>query len=83
MACKDCEEKAKAALEEAPAVQSWTALPLIDINNIPDDLDLLCGSDKELRSWRIPLSLILEEVSLKIVSLEKEVAELRKELNNG
>lgn len=80
MACKDCQQKDG---EIAPAVHSWTALPLIDVNNIPDDIDLICGSDKEMKSWRLPLSLVLEEVTMRITTLEKEVESLRKELGNG
>lgn len=37
-------------------VRSWTELPLLDINNVPDDLDLIGGSNKEYQSWRIPAS---------------------------
>ena len=40
-------------------VRSWTALPLIDVNNVPDDLDLICGSNTEYQSWRIPASYFL------------------------
>lgn len=70
MACKECEEKSKTA---TTSVQSWTVLPLVDINNVPDDIDLLCGSDKEMKSWRIPASYFLD----KIKELEKEIQELK------
>lgn len=79
MECPNCGKDE----EGKPIVRSWTALPPIDVNDIPEDLDLICGSDKEMRSWRIPVSLLLEDLVLKINSLEKEIESLRKELKNG
>lgn len=40
-------------------VRSWTSLPLLDVTNVPDDLDLIGGSDKEFQSWRVPASYFL------------------------
>ena len=44
---------------ETTEVRSWTSLPLIDVTDVPEDLDLICGSNKEYRSWRIPASYFL------------------------
>jgi hypothetical protein len=65
MSCNNCHETG----EEKPAVRAWTALPVIDLENVPADLDLICGSDDQMQSWRIPLSYIVELV--------------KKELGNG
>jgi len=45
---------AKIQTPETTEVRSWTALPLLDVTNVPDDLDLIGGSNKEFQSWRIP-----------------------------
>lgn len=68
MACANCKDK-----------KTWTTLPKIGTKDIPSDLELVCGSDKELQSWRMPLSYILE----KIDKLEKEVEKLKKEQEDG
>ena len=47
---------AKIQTPETTEVRSWTALPLLDVTNVPDDLDLIGGSNKEYQSWRIPAS---------------------------
>ena len=47
---------AKIQTPETTEVRSWTSLPLLDITNVPDDLDLIGGSNKEYQSWRIPAS---------------------------
>lgn len=39
-------------------VRSWTALPLLDETNVPEDLDLIGGSNSEYKAWRIPLRYI-------------------------
>lgn len=44
---------------ETTEVRSWTALPLLDVTNVPEDLDLIGGSNKEYKSWRIPASYFL------------------------
>ena len=75
MACKDCEEMEK--LSKEPPVRAWTALPKIDIEKIPDDLDFICGSDEEMLSWRFPLAYLLDRIK----TLEKEVANLKKGKN--
>lgn len=67
MECKEC------------AKNSWSTLPQIDVSAIPDDLEFVCGSDKERKAWRISLMTVLEEAYERIAALEKEVAELRKE----
>ena len=64
MACSDCGKK---------GLNSWTTLDKMDINNLPDDLELVCGSDEELKSGRIPLSYIVDRLK----ELEKEVGELK------
>lgn len=50
---------AKIQTPETTEVRSWTALPLLDVTNVPDDLDLIGGSNKEYQSWRIPASYFL------------------------
>lgn len=37
------------------SVRSWTELPLLRETNIPEDLDLIGGSNSEYKAWRIPL----------------------------
>ena len=67
MACKNCGRvsptgavnAAKIQTPETTEVRSWTSLPLLDITNVPDDLDLIGGSNKEYQSWRIPASYFL------------------------
>lgn len=50
---------AKIQTPETTEVRSWTSLPLIDVTRIPEDLDLIGGSNKEYQSWRIPASIFL------------------------
>lgn len=70
--CKDCEKKrrrysspsgavdaARIQTAETTEVRSWTSLPLIDTAYIPDDLDLIGGSNKEYKAWRIPANYFL------------------------
>lgn len=69
MACARCEgaqytpsgavKEAHIQSTESTEVRSWTALPLIDVNNVPNDLDLICGSSEEFKSWRIPAAYFL------------------------
>jgi len=69
MSCKSCGRgvvtptgavnAAKIQTPETTEVRSWTALPLLDVTNVPDDLDLIGGSNKEYQSWRIPASYFL------------------------
>lgn len=47
---------AKIQTPETTEIRSWTSLPLLDVTNVPDDLDLIGGSNKEYQSWRIPAS---------------------------
>ena len=68
MACVNCKDK-----------KTWTTLPKIDTKDMPSDLELVCGSDEKLQSWRMPLSYVLE----KIDKLEKEVKKLKKEQEDG
>ena len=66
MACANCGKgksspsgavnAARIQTPETTEVRSWTALPLLDVTNVPDDLDLIGGSNKEYQSWRIPAS---------------------------
>lgn len=46
--------EAKIQTAETTEVRSWTSLPLLDVTNVPEDLDLIGGSNKEYQSWRIP-----------------------------
>lgn len=71
MACEQCGKESDG--NSTPAVQSWTVIPLIDLENVPDDLDFICGSDKELKSWRIPMSYLLDRIK----KLEEEIQELK------
>lgn len=73
MACKECEEMEKLSKEEP--VRSWNALPKITEEEVPDDLELICGSDEQMRSWRYPLAYLINRIS----ALEKEVSELKGE----
>lgn len=68
--CKKCEEARRSAANiaqtgvpiqtpETTEVRSWTSLPLLDVANIPDDLDLIGGSNSEYRSWRVPAAYFL------------------------
>lgn len=69
MVCKSCGGRAKksannikAEVEEISTrttVRSWTALPLYNEAVLPDDLDLIGGSNELYQSWRIPVKLIL------------------------
>lgn len=49
-------DAARIQTPETTEVRSWTSLPLIDTASLPDDLDLIGGSNKEYKSWRIPAS---------------------------
>ena len=64
MACINCGKD---------GMKSWTTLDKVDIDNLPDDLELVCGSDKELKSGRMPLSYILDRLD----KMEKEIEELK------
>ena len=69
MVCKHCHEGMSTpagAVNEAhiqttknTEVRSWTALPLLNVAEVPDDLDLICGSNEKFQSWRIPASYFL------------------------
>ena len=69
MTCKHCGggratpsgavHAAKIQTPETTEVRSWTSLPLLDVTNVPDDLDLIGGSNKEYQSWRVPASYFL------------------------
>lgn len=69
MVCKSCGHgrvtpsgavnAAKIQTPETTEVRSWTSLPLLDITNVPEDLDLIGGSNKEYQSWRVPASYFL------------------------
>lgn len=69
MTCKHCGRStvtpsgavnaAKIQTPETTEVRSWTSLPLLDVTRVPDDLDLIGGSNKEYQSWRIPATYFL------------------------
>lgn len=69
MGCTSCgggakksANRIKAEVEEISTkttVRSWTALPLYNEAVLPDDLDLIGGSNELYQSWRIPVKLIL------------------------
>ena len=40
-------------------VTKWTALPLYTSAALPDDIDVIAGSNEEGKAWRLPLSRIL------------------------
>lgn len=48
-------EAAAIQTPETTQVRSWTELPLFSGTNLPEDLDLIGGSNTEYQSWRIPL----------------------------
>ena len=50
---------AKIQTPETTEVRQWTELPLLDVTNVPEDLDLIGGSNKEYQSYRIPASYFL------------------------
>ena len=49
---------AKIQTPETTQVRSWTELPLFNETNVPDDLDLIGGSNSEYKAWRIPLKYV-------------------------
>jgi hypothetical protein len=51
--CDDCGDV------KVTAVKKWTALPLYDYAELYDDMDLIAGSNKEGKAWRLPLARIL------------------------
>lgn len=69
MGCANCAKKnAYLQSKEAPkmetlttttTVRSWTTLPVYNEAVLPEDLDLIGGSNKEYQSWRIPVKMIL------------------------
>ena len=69
MGCKNCGRStstptgavnaARIQTATTTEVRSWTSLPLLDVTKVPDDLDLIGGSNKEYQSWRIPASYFL------------------------
>ena len=46
-------------LSTKTTVRSWTSLPLYKEAVLPDDLDLIRGSNDQYQSWRIPVKMIL------------------------
>jgi hypothetical protein len=69
MACTNCGhggsstphggiKAAKIQTPETTQVRSWTELPLFDETNVPEDLDLIGGSNSEYKAWRIPLKYV-------------------------
>lgn len=68
MTCKHCGHgsatpsgavhAAKIQTPETTQVRSWTELPQFDETNLPDDLDIIGGSNSEYKAWRIPLEYI-------------------------
>lgn len=46
-------------LSTRTTVRSWTSLPLYNESVLPDDLDLIGGSNEQYQSWRIPVKMIL------------------------
>lgn len=69
MPCTNCGENrvsptgavkaAQIQTSDTTEVRSWTELPLLDLNNVPNDLDVIGGSNKAFQSWRIPASYFL------------------------
>ena len=63
MTCTNCGENQNKGTQiqtlETTEVRSWTSLPLIDVTDVPEDLDLICGSNEKYKSWRIPASYFL------------------------
>ena len=66
MACVGCgkhraskEEPKVEELSTRTTVRSWTSLPLYKEAQLPDDLDLIGGSNEQYHSWRIPVKMIL------------------------
>lgn len=55
---------AKIQTPETTEVRSWTELPMFDATNLPDDLDLIGGSNTEYKAWRIPAAYFLPGGSL-------------------
>lgn len=75
MPCKNCGRggsstpyggiaAAKIQTPETTQVRSWTELPLFDDTNVPEDLDLIGGSNSEYKAWRIPLKYVNPSGSL-------------------
>lgn len=75
MACKHCGKggsvtptgavhAAHIQTPETTEVRSWTELPLFDATNLPEDLDLIGGSNTEYKAWRIPAAYFLPGGSL-------------------
>ena len=61
------------------STESWTSLHALDIKYAPDDLEIICGSDKELKTWKVRVSDLLKNMSDKIDNLEHDIELLRKE----
>lgn len=68
MGCKNCGGGRKSVSHIKPEVEeisthttvrSWTSLPLYKDAVLPDDLDLIGGSNEQYQSWRIPVKMIL------------------------
>ena len=67
MGCKNCGQKKTVShivpqveeISTKTTVRSWTALPLYKDAVLPDDLDLIGGSNEQYQSWRIPVKMIL------------------------
>ena len=68
MGCKNCGGANKSVSHIKPEVEeistrttvrSWTSLPLYKDAVLPDDLDLIGGSNEQYQSWRIPVKMIL------------------------
>lgn len=66
MSCVNCGKhqvsNVEAKVEELSTkttVRSWTSLPLYSESQLPDDLDLIGGSNEQYQSWRIPVKMIL------------------------
>lgn len=67
MACKTCGQAGRTSdnipkveeLSTKTTVRSWTSLPLYNEAVLPDDLDLIGGSNEQYKSWRIPVKMIL------------------------
>lgn len=57
MACEGCEE-----IKNKEPVYTWSILPKIESDELPEDLEFICGSDKAHGSWKISLARIIEEV---------------------
>jgi hypothetical protein len=56
--------------EAKTVVRKWTALPLYDKGYIPDDMDVIAGSNEEGGAYRLPIQRILPGGDLNLLSVD-------------